>query len=166
MSALWQKIAAAELCKVPAWLCECAAVLFALPVTHCVDDMIGVEPTVIAMTGNIAFKLLCEATGWAISAEKSPLPATNFIVIGVELDLDGVPEREAAIKVTKKRISQLKKTLAAIEASKTLGSGEAAALTGALGFTLCATFGRIGRAKLRPYIRRSGEWRCGLNTQI
>ena len=43
-----------------AWLVEVAAVLFALPLTHCVDDIIGVEPSVIAVSGNLAFKILCE----------------------------------------------------------------------------------------------------------
>ena len=47
-----------------------------------------------------------------------------------------------------------------------LGSGESASLTGKLGFTLCACFGRYGRAKLRPFIRRSYERRSALNVQI
>jgi len=49
--------------RYPAWLCECASTLFALPITHCVDDVIGIEPASLALAGNIAFKLLCEATG-------------------------------------------------------------------------------------------------------
>ena len=77
-----------------------------------------------------------------------------------------MPDAEAVVKVTKKRVAQLKKTLQGIKSSEKLGSGDAAVLTGAFGFTLCATFGRFGRAKLRPYIRRCGEWRSGLNPQI
>ena len=53
-----------------------------------------------------------------------------------------------------------------IEETGRLGSGEAASLTGKLGFTLCASFGRFGRAKLRPYIRRCGEHRMQLNPQL
>lgn len=50
--------------------------------------------------------------------------------------------------------------------TKQLGLGEASDVAGALGFSLCATFGRFGRAKLRPYIRRSTELRLGTNRQI
>ena len=70
------------------------------------------------------------------------------------------------MKVTARRIEQLTKTIRMIKSSGKLGSGDAASLTGKLGFTLCATFGRFGRAKLRPYIRRCGESRVGMNPQI
>jgi len=152
--------------RYPAWLCECASTLFALPITHCVDDVIGIEPASLALAGNIAFKLLCEATGWKISAAKSPLPEEVFVVIGVKLDLSGVPEHEAKLEVTEKRVEQLTKTIQTIQSSRRLGSGDAASLTGKLGFTLCATFGRFGRAKLRAYIRRCGETRAGMNPQV
>ena len=112
--------------------------------------MIGIEPEEIAQSGNFAFKLLCEATGWAISSEKSPLPARSFVVIGVDLDLTNVPEAEAVVKVTKKRVAQLKKTLRGIMSSEKLGSGDAAALTGALGFTLCATFRPMWKSQTPP----------------
>ena len=85
--------------------------MFALPITHCVDDIIGVEPSSLAVSGNLAFKLLCEATGWKVSIEKSPQPAGIFQVIGVELDLSEVPEKEAVLKVTARRIEQLTKTI-------------------------------------------------------
>ena len=71
-----------------AWLCEVAGPLFGLPLTHCVDDVIGVEPEEVAESGNLAFKVLCMATGWAVSPKKSPLPTSHFLVIGVELDLE------------------------------------------------------------------------------
>ena len=101
-----------------------------------------------------------------MSAEKAPLPTANFVVIGVELSLERVPDEEAAIKVSTKRIEQLTKTLQTIKAEGRLSPGEASSLTGALGFTLCAVFGRFGRAKLRPFIRRSTERRNGTNHQI
>ena len=65
--------------------------MFALPITHCVDDIIGVKPSSLAVSGNLSFKILCEATGWKTSEEKSPRPASAFQVIGVELDLSEVP---------------------------------------------------------------------------
>ena len=149
-----------------AWLCEIAASLFALPATHCVDDVISVEPESLASSGNIAFKALCCLTGWMVSAGKSPPPSQVFVVIGVELDLSQVPDGEAMVRVSVKRVAQLRKILEEIKAAGRLGSGEAASLTGKLGFTLCACFGRFGRAKLRPLIRRCGERRMALNTQI
>ena len=152
--------------RYPAWLTECAAVLFALPLTHCVDDIIGIEPDELAMSGNIALKILCSVTGWAISETKAPPPASSFVVIGVELNLEEVPDKEATIRVSERRVEQLTKTLKAIKAEMKLGPGEAAALTGALGFSLCAVFGRFGRAKLKPFIRRSSEMRNGPNRQI
>ena len=152
--------------RFPAWLCEMAASLFALAASHCVDDVIAVEPSPIAASGNLCFKMLCELSGWALSPSKAPPPACVFMVIGVVLDLSGVPRAEAVLKIATKRIEQLTKILLIIEATGRLGSGEAASLTGKLGFTLCACFGRFGRAKLRPYIRRCGEHRVTLNRQI
>ena len=139
---------------------------FGLPLTHCVDDMIAVEPAALALSGNWSLKILCALTGCAISEAKAPLSAPVFVVIGVELDLANVPEREATIKVSQRRIEQLTKTLQAIKVEGKLGPGNASALTGALGFSLCSAFGRFGRAKLRPYIRRSTEFRSGVNKQI
>ena len=70
-----------------AWLCEVAGSLFELPLTHCVDDIIVVEPESLVESGNLSFKVLCITTGWAISPNKAPPPAAIFLVIGVELDL-------------------------------------------------------------------------------
>ena len=84
----------------------------------------------------------------------------------MELDLSEVPLKDAVLKITMRRIEQLTKTIQQIETRQKLGPGDAASLTGKLGFTLCASFGRFGRAKLRPYIRRCGESRAGLNSQI
>jgi len=152
--------------RYPAWLCEISAVLFGIPVSHCVDDMISVEPERLALMGRFCFIELCKVTGWEISVEKSPPPSNTFVVIGVEMDLSEVPEGEAAIRVTRKRIEQLTAMLLKIKEADSLGSGEAASLTGKLGFTLCACFGRYGRAKLRPFIRRSYEGRNVLNLQL
>ena len=149
-----------------AWLCEAASALFLLATSHCVDDVISVEPEEIAASGNISFKLLCHLTGWAVSPSKAPAPENYFLVIGVVLDLTQVPDGEAVLKIAPKRIEQLTALLNRIEAIGRLGSGEAASLTGKLGFTLCASFGRFGRAKLRPYIRRCNESRVALNPQI
>ena len=84
-----------------AWLVEVSASLFAVPASHCVDDIISVEPDELAMSGNLSFKSLCCLTGWTTSPEKSPLPACTFVVIGVVLDLALVPDEEATLKNSK-----------------------------------------------------------------
>ena len=89
------------------------------------DDMISVEPSELADSGRFTFIELCMLLGWAISMEKSPLV------------LSAVPDGEAAIRVTAKRIEQLPAILTKIKVSNRLGSGEPASLTGNLGFTLC-----------------------------
>ena len=149
-----------------AWLCRCVATLFAVLASHCVDDVTSIEPVALSVFGNLAFKAPCSLDGWSLSASKSPPPVDNFIVIGIWLDLSGVPADEAILKISERRIEQLNKILMYIQTSAKLGHGEAASLTGKLGFPLCACFGRFGRAKLRPFIRRCGETRVGLNDQL
>ena len=84
--------------------------------------MISVEPEELAESGNLAFRILCTVTGWSISANKSPTPAEVFIAIGVELDLSRVPEEEAMLKVTAKRIDQLTKVLRQIRSTGRLST--------------------------------------------
>ena len=143
-----------------------AGSLFAIPLTHCVDDIICVEPEELVDSGHLAFKILCTATGWAISSNKAPPPSAAFLVIGVVLDLSKTPDGDAVLQVSAKRVAQLEKILGEIKRTAKLGPGAAASLTGKLGFSLCACFGRFGRAKLRPLIRRAGENRTGMNVQI
>lgn len=90
--------------RFPAWLCAMAAALFALAASHCVDDIIAVEPNPIAASGNWCFKMLCGLTGWALSPSKAPPLACIFMVIGVVLDLSGVPLAEAILKIETKHI--------------------------------------------------------------
>ena len=149
-----------------AWLCDVNAVLFAVPASHCVDDIISVEPSGLARSGNLCFKLLCLLTSWELSPEKAPPPDARFLVIGVTLDLSDVPEGEAILLISEARIKLLEEIILDMDTRGRLGPGEAASLTGKLGFTLCACSGRYGRAKLRPYIRRCGENRVALNRQI
>ena len=88
------------------------------------------------------------------------------MVIGVELDQSKTPDEDAVLKVSAKRVAQLENILGEIKRTAKLGPGAAASLKGKLGFSLCACFGRFGRAKLRPLIRRAGENRTGMNVQI
>ena len=74
---------------------------------------------------------------------------------GVSVDLRPFPRNDPSIMVTKRRIDSLKVLIGCIKAKGFLGSGEAASLAGFLGFTLAATFGRFGRCRVRPIIRRA-----------
>ena len=87
--------------------------------------------------------------------DKSPPPDAAFNVIGVRLDLRPLPEREAKVSVTAKRIMSLQVAINDILSRRLLSSGIAASLCGKLGFTITATFGRVGRAKIRPIMRRA-----------
>ena len=68
--------------RYPAWMFEIAAVLFRLPTSHCVGDMISVEAEALASSGNIAFRSLCMLTGWAISEnprrQSTPLQSSAY----------------------------------------------------------------------------------------
>ena len=93
--------------------------------------------------------------GWLMSTDMSPRPASLFNVIGASLDLGPLPRNMAYISITKKRIRVLITTITNILKRGTLGSGEAASLAGKLGFSLAAVFGRTGRARVRPILRRA-----------
>ena len=152
--------------RFPAWMCEALAVFFAVAVSHCVDDMIGVDPDDVVMSGWRAWRRLAKRCGWEVSDAKSPLPSQRFMVIGVTLCLTNLPVENAFLSVSEKRLVMLDMLLARIVAKGMLSSGEAASLCGKLGFALCAVFGRVGRAKLRPIIKRCGERHRKLHTQL
>ena len=109
---------------------------------------------------------VCGLLGWWVSAEKSPKPSSDFCVIGVRLSLNHSLSGGATISVTTDRLAKLDAILADILVKQRLGCGEAASLTGQLGFALCACFGRVGRAKIRPFIRRSYEALMDMNVQL
>ena len=135
--------------RFPAWCMQVLAVAWAIAASHCVDDVISIERESTAFSAREAWLLLASCCGWLISMEKSPAPSARFLVIGVLLDLGNF-----TLSVSQKRIQSLEVLIRDILLSKKLPSGQAASLSGKLGFTLCATFGRIGRARMRPiYLR-------------
>ena len=88
-------------------------------------------------------------------AEKSPEPSRAFNVIGVMIDLRAFPLGEILMMVTARRLQALEKLLKMIMLEGRLGSGQAASLAGKLGFTVSATFGRVGRARIELIIKRA-----------
>ena len=80
------------------------AVLFALPTTHWVEDVIGVEPEKVVQSGWKAWRFLADVLGLGVSDEKSPMPARSFQVIGLLLDLTRHPP---VVMILQRRIDAL-----------------------------------------------------------
>ena len=59
------------------------------------------------------------------------------------------------VAVTQRRIQSINTVIKNVLDVGRLSSGDAAALAGKLGFAITATFGKIGRAKIRPIILRA-----------
>ena len=142
-------------------MCEALAVYFGLACSHCVDDMIGTDPSDWVVSGWKAWRYLARRCGWEISDEKSPPPSQRFMVIGVTLDTSGTPAEPAHLSVSTKRIKALSLLLESILQKSRLPPGEASSLAGKLGFALNTVFGRVGRAKLRPIFDRCHTTRFG-----
>lgn len=141
--------------RFPAACCQWMACLFAVAMSHCVDDVISLERALTAASGRDCWLRFAELCGWKISREKSPPPCDHMPVIGVMLDLRSLPDGNAFVAVTKKRLQALEASIRSVLLSNTLGSGYAAALAGKLSFTITAAFGRLVRARIRPIIRRA-----------
>jgi hypothetical protein len=131
------------------------ALLFLLPATHCVDDVIIIEEDGVADSGKLCWDLLMELCGWKMSVSKDQVPSQLFTVIGVSIDLRPFPGGDPNIMVTQRRLKSLHSLITAILAKMWLGSGEASSLSGKLGFTLSAAFGRAGRCRIKPILMRA-----------
>ena len=141
--------------RFPALLCFLCAVLFCLPLTHCVDDVICFESLATSASGKYSWDLFMELCGWLMNADKKMSPAACFYVIGVSIDLRPLPQSWPTLMITQKRIKSLEQLLTKILHSGVLGSGLAASVAGKLGFSLSACFGRFGRCRLRPLVARA-----------
>jgi hypothetical protein len=131
------------------------ATAWAVPASSCVDDVISIERLITAESGREAWLLFMELTGWLISLAKSPKPSQQMIIIGVMLDLRPFPCNDPAVSITAKRVQAIEATLRRILKTKIISCGMASSLAGKMGFAMSATFGRVGRAKLRPIINRA-----------
>jgi len=161
------KSAGLNFCRIPAWSCWVLSVFYAAPFVHCVDDMICIEREATAGTANTCWRHLAAASGWDVPDRKSPDPAQVFTALGAEVDLRPLPGDCAFIKVTSGRAKALRSELKAIRGLALLTPGRAATMVGKLGFAATQLYGRIGRAKLKPFSRRQYEHgRHGMNEQI
>ena len=141
--------------RFPAVFCHMVAVLLLIAASHCVDDVISVEDDESVESAKAAWDMLMDCFGWLMNVEKDSKPLPVLVVIGISLNLSPVPGSDPSVMVMAKRVKTLIAQINYILTSGVLGSGQAASLSGRLGFTLCACFGRVGRCMLRPIVMRS-----------
>ena len=142
------------------------ATVFLLPATHCVDDVIFIEDKEVAVSGKFSWDALMKMCGWLMSSSKDSYPDSCFPVIGVSLNLAPFPQSDPTVMITARRISSLAQIITKVMEANSLGSGEAASVTGKLGFALSVTFGKLGRCRIRPIIKRAYSARRRLDTEL
>jgi hypothetical protein len=120
-----------------------------------VDDVIFIQESAVVASAKVCWDLLLDLCGWKMNSEREMFPAQVFCVIGVSVDLRPVPGGDPYITVTKRRLESLITLIKSILAQKLFGSGDAPSLAGRLGFTLSATFGRVGRCRIGPILKRA-----------
>ena len=94
------------------------------------------------------------------------MPSSKFDVIGLCMDLSAFPNSDIVVRITLRRIQSLVQLVEQILRQGRLSSGQAASLTGKLGFAITATFGRVGRARMRPLFRRAYSNAVAVNEEI
>ena len=153
--------------RVPDWGCHTMAVLGALPMSHCVDDMLVADRASTIHSGFRLWRGLARLAGWDIPDRKSPPPASSGRVLGVRSNLAATPAGCPVIEVAPDRVDQLLGMLDEIISSNRLSPGLAGKVWGRLQFASTQAYGRVGRAMLRAFSRRQHETgRQNLNPQL
>ena len=106
-------------------MCEALAVLFAVPASHCVDDMIGIDLADVVRSGWESWRALAKVSGWEVGDDKSPPPSQKFVVIGVDLDMSDTPVGPAVLSISGKRVAVLTQLLHYFLSSNRVSPGEA-----------------------------------------
>ena len=114
-----------------------------------------------------SWRLFAHLCGWDIPDAKSPPPSQRLRVVGADVDLSALPHGPLVIMIASDRVDFLRSELMEILRTGSLTSGKAASLHGRLRWSSTQLFGQLGRAKLRPFIRRQSEIeRTCLNKQL
>ena len=100
--------------RYPASCCYALATFAALPVEHCVDDMMGSDRIQTVRSGWTPWRLFADLCVWRVSDAKSPPPAQVLTVLGPENDLRSLPHQQMIIRFTERRLQVLSTTLSAI----------------------------------------------------
>jgi len=106
--------------------------------------------------------------GWNIPDDKSPPPEYVFRALGAMIDLSGLPERDAVVRVAEDRAEKMVTLFNQILFDRKLSPALAGQIFGQLGFTCTQFHGQWGRATLRPFVRRQHDdvRRFSLNNQL
>ena len=92
-------------------MCEALSVFFAVAISHCVDDMTGVDPIEVVRGGWESWQCFGRACGWEIGDARPSLPSAKFMVVGVTLDMAETPDGPAKLVMSRKRVCALQLAL-------------------------------------------------------
>ena len=109
--------------RIPSFCAVAIAVLIGMPLIHCVDDRIGIEPDDIIFSGWVVWRLFATLCGWHVPDVKSPEPGSLFRALGANLNLSVCPHRPPFSKGTEeKRLKLLESLLEIRGVHKSLAS--------------------------------------------
>ena len=123
------------------------------PLTQYYDDYTVIEPGVVAATSKRLFERAVAILGWNFECKVSP--SESFVSLGVQFNVGRVLSHGClTICNTERRVANLAFELNLIKKEGLLSPARAASLRGKLGFAFSQTFGKVGRAGLRPLTDR------------
>ena len=141
--------------RIPTLLCAVARRVFAVPVDHFFDDYICVEPTVGNGSAQLALAVVHDAVRFGLAPKKRKLHASSNVELGVHCDMSrAVSDGLVVFQPTEKRVQSVLCSLRRARERDRLTPSEAASLFGKIGFTLSASYGKVGRAATQPLIQR------------
>ena len=121
-----------EVCVALAWIM--AYILLAV-ITHCVDDICGIEPDRVIQSSREAFLQLVRLIGLNLDPKKSLAPSADFLYLGLRLLLpQRLPRQVFALQIPPLRRDRLVSHLESFRRKMTMTSGEASSMRGRLYF--------------------------------
>ena len=144
--------------RVPHLLCVAAALLFAAPVDHFVDDYLTMDLAVGRGSAQECLDDLHNAVRLRLEPKKRKHSAVAHVELGVSCDLRRVStDRVVLLSPTPERIEDILTDLQACQDANEMSPATAERLFGRITFTLTATVGSIGRAATQPLLQRAHE---------
>ena len=128
-----------------------AAILLCSALDYCVYDVANAERASTIMPANVCWRQLNDLMGWNIPDEKSPPPCSVSLVIGALTDFTPTPWAPAKLQISKQRAEHYSSHIILCVMSEKMYAGFTGKLLGRLNWSSCLMFGRLGRAKLRPF---------------
>ena len=121
-----------EVCVALAWIM--AYIVLAL-ITHCVDDICGIEPDQIIHSSRETFLQLVRLIGLSLDPKKSLAPSADFLYLGLRLLLPQQLTRQVfALQIPPLRRDRLVSHLEGFRKKMTMTTGEASSMRGRLYF--------------------------------